>query len=201
MTRKHALTATAFALLLSGPLCAQDTATQGSAAPPMTPEMQAMMEAYQKAGTPGAEHRKLAAMAGDYDLTVKAWHAPDAPPTTDAGSATRKMILGDRVMVEEVSSQMMGQPYSGQGLHGFDNVTGKYWATWSDSMSTGLMVSEGSCDADMACTLAVTGRVSTLMYFTLGQASARRSASEGETGPCGTSWRMIGMPTARSMAR
>jgi hypothetical protein len=152
MIRKHALSATALALLLSGPLAAQDTTMQSSAAPPMTPEMQAMMEAYQKAGTPGAEHRKLAAMAGTYDLTVKAWHAPDTPPTTDTGTATRKMILGDRVMVEEVTSQMMGQPYSGQGLHGFDNVTGKYWATWSDSMSTGLMVSEGSCDADMACT-------------------------------------------------
>ena len=62
------------------------------------------------------------------------------------------MILGNRVLVEEVTSQMMGQPYSGQGLHGFDNVTGKYWSTWSDSMSTGLMVSEGSCDANLACT-------------------------------------------------
>lgn len=157
MVRKHALSLTALslaalALLASGPLAAQDASTQGSAAPAMTAEQQAMMEAYQKAGTPGAEHRKLAAMAGTYDLTVKAWHAPDAPPTTDTGTATRKMILGDRVMVEDVSSQMMGQAYSGQGLHGFDNVTGKYWATWSDSISTGLMVSEGSCDADMACT-------------------------------------------------
>ena len=157
MVRKHALSLTALslaalALLASGPLAAQDASTQGSAAPAMTAEQQAMMEAYQKAGTPGAEHRKLAAMAGTYDLTVKAWHAPDAPPTTDTGTATRKMILGDRVMVEDVSSQMMGQAYNGQGLNGFDNVTGKYWATWSDSMSTGLMVSEGSCDADMACT-------------------------------------------------
>jgi hypothetical protein len=147
MIRKHALSVTALVLLLSGPLAAQE-----AAAPAMKPEQQAMMEAYQKAGTPGAEHKQLAAMAGTYDLTVKAWHAPDAPPTTDAGTATRKMILGDRVMVEDVSSQMMGQPYNGQGLHGFDNVTGKYWATWSDSMSTGLMVSEGSCDASMACT-------------------------------------------------
>lgn len=147
MVRKHALSLTVLALLASGPLAAQE-----ANAPAMTAEQQAMMEAYQKAGTPGTEHRQLAAMAGTYDLVVKAWHAPDAPPTTDTGTATRKMILGDRVMVEDVASQMMGQPYSGQGLHGFDNVTGKYWATWSDSMSTGLMVSEGSCDADMACT-------------------------------------------------
>ena len=147
MIRKHVFSMTALALLCAAPLAAQEAA----APPAMTPEMQAMMEAYQKAGTPGEEHKKLAAMAGTYDLTIKAWHAPNTPPTTDTGIATRKMILGDRVLVEEVTSQMMGQPYSGQGLHGFENVTGKYWATWNDSMSTGLMVSQGTCDASGAC--------------------------------------------------
>ena len=147
MTRKHALSMTVFALLFAGPLAAQE-----ATGPKTTPEMQAMMEAFQKAGTPGAQHQQLASMAGTYDLTVKAWHAPGTEPTTDTGTATRKMILGNRVMVEEVTSQMMGQPYSGQGLHGFDNVTGKYWSTWSDSMSTGLMVSEGTCDAKLTCT-------------------------------------------------
>ncbi|MET0892477.1 MAG: DUF1579 domain-containing protein [Pseudoxanthomonas sp.] len=147
MTRIHAisLSLAASALLLGSPLAAE------TAAPQMTPEMKAMMEAYQKAGTPGAEHKQLASMAGTYDLTVKSWHTPGAEPAIDAGTATRKLILGDRVLVEDVSSQMMGQPYAGQGLHGFDNVTGKYWSTWNDSMSTGLMVSEGSCDAKLSC--------------------------------------------------
>ena len=62
------------------------------------------------------------------------------------------MILGDRVMVEEVKSQMMGQPFTGHGMSGYDNVSDKYWATWIDSMSTGVMTSEGTCDANMACT-------------------------------------------------
>lgn len=139
-------------LALACLLPAASATAQNDKAPPMTPEMKAMMEAFQKAGTPGAEHRQLATLAGTYDLTVKSWHAPDTPPTIDKGTATRRMILGDRVLVEEVSSQMMGQPFTGQGLHGFDNVTGKHWSTWNDSMSTGLMVSEGTCDASMACT-------------------------------------------------
>ncbi|MBD9378520.1 DUF1579 domain-containing protein [Pseudoxanthomonas sp. PXM04] len=139
-------------LALACLLPAASATAQDDKAPPMTPEMKAMMEAFQKAGTPGAEHRQLATLAGTYDLTVKSWHAPDTPPTIDKGTATRSMILGDRVLVEEVSSQMMGQPFTGQGLHGFDNVTGKHWSTWNDSMSTGLMVSEGTCDASMACT-------------------------------------------------
>nr|WP_298124268.1 DUF1579 domain-containing protein [uncultured Pseudoxanthomonas sp.] len=146
MQRTTLLSVAVSTLLLAGPAFAQDTP------PAMTPEMQAMMEAYQKAGTPGMEHGRLASMAGTYDLVVKSWHAPGAPPSTDPGTATRRMILGNRVMLEEVTSQMMGQPFSGQGLHGFDNVTGKYWGTWNDSMSTGLMVSEGTCDAQLTCT-------------------------------------------------
>jgi hypothetical protein len=146
MILKHAISMTALTLLLAGPLAAQEATT-----PQMTPEMKAMMEAMQKAGTPGAEHQKLTSLAGTYDLTIKSWHGPGSEPTTDTGTATRKMILGNRVMVEEVNSQMMGQPFTGQGLHGYDNVTGKHWSTWNDSMSTGLMVSEGTCDAKLAC--------------------------------------------------
>jgi hypothetical protein len=118
--------------------------------PEMTPEQKAEMEAYQKAGTPGPQHEALAKMAGNYDLVVKSWHGPGEPEVSK-GSATRSMALGGRVMVEEVSSTMMGQPFTGHGMHGYDNVTGRHWSTWNDSMSTGVMLSDGSCDADGAC--------------------------------------------------
>lgn len=120
--------------------------------PEMTPEQQAMMEAYQKAGTPGEAHAALAKMAGDYDLAIKSWHEPGGEPTMEKGTAKRSMALGGRVLVEEVSSTMMGQAWSGHGMHGYDNVTGRHWSTWNDSMSTGLMVSDGTCDAAGACT-------------------------------------------------
>jgi hypothetical protein len=116
-------------------------------APAMTPQQQAEMEAYMKAGAPGPQHQALAATAGTYDMKIKAWHAPGQPPAEDTGTATRSMILGGRISVEEVTASMMGSPFSGHGMMGFDNVTGKYWSTWNDSMSTGLFVSEGTCDA------------------------------------------------------
>ena len=128
------------------PVLAQD------APPKMSPEEAAMMQAYQEAGTPGAPHAALAKMAGTYDLSIRSWHAPGAPPTVEAGTATRSMVLGGRVMVEEVQSQMHGQPFTGHGMHGYDNVSGKHWSTWNDSMSTGVMVSEGDCSDDGACT-------------------------------------------------
>lgn len=57
-------------------------------------------------------------------------------------------------MAEELHSKMHGQAFTGHGMQGYDNVSGKYWATWNDSMSTGLMVSEGTCDAQQSCTYA-----------------------------------------------
>ena len=119
--------------------------------PEMTPEQKAEMEAYQKAGTPGPQHEALAKQAGSYDMVVKSWHGP-GEPTVEKGSATRTLALGGRVLVEEVSSTMHGQPFTGHGMFGFDNVTEKYWSTWNDSMSTGIMTSEGTCDAAGACT-------------------------------------------------
>lgn len=123
-----------------------------AAAPEMTPEQKAMMEAYQKAGTPGAAHAQLAKMEGTYDMTVTSWEAPGQPPTVEKGTSTRKMMLDGRVMAESAESTMHGQPFTGHGMQGYDNVSGKYWGTWNDSMSTGVMVSEGDCDANGACT-------------------------------------------------
>src|SRR3546814_8456449 len=40
----------------------------------------------------------------------------------------------------------MGQPFNGIGFMGYDNVRGKYVASWVDDMSTGLMTSEGDYD-------------------------------------------------------
>jgi hypothetical protein len=148
MIRKmgRGLWSTAAALVLS-PALAEQEAGQ----PQLTPEQQAEMETYTKAGTPGAEHQALAATAGSYDIKLRSWMEPGAPPMEETGTATRAMALDGRVRVEQVSSTMMGAPFTGQGMLGYDNVTGKYWSTWNDSMSTGLMVSEGTCDASHAC--------------------------------------------------
>ena len=121
------------------------TAAQGQ--PQMTPEARAEMEAYQKAGTPGPQHQALAATAGDYDIRMKNWHDAAGAPMEETGTVRRTMTLDGRVLVEELNGTMMGQPYAGRGMMGYDNVTGKYWSTWTDNMSTGIVLTEGTCDA------------------------------------------------------
>lgn len=147
MRRTSRLSLVSLSLALALPAAAQEAAP---AAP--SPEEQAMMEAYQKAATPGPQHARMAEAVGTFDMVVKSWQSPDAPPTTDTGVSTRRMVLGGRVMVEEAKATMMGQPFDGLGLHGFDNVSGRWWATWNDSVGTGLMVAEGDCDDQSACT-------------------------------------------------
>ena len=119
--------------------------------PQMTPEQMAEMEAYMKAGTPGAPHEALASTTGSYDLEIKSWHEPGGPAMEETGTATRTMGLDGRVLMEDITASMMGMPFTGHGMMGYDNVSGKYWSTWTDSMSTGVMVSEGTCDAEDAC--------------------------------------------------
>jgi hypothetical protein len=115
------------------------------AAPPM--DEKAAMDAMVKASTPGEPHKKLAMMAGTFDTKVKMWMQPGAPPQESSGTSENKMILGGRYLEQHFSGTMMGQPFAGQGMTAYDNVTKKYMGTWADTMTTGLMISNGSAGA------------------------------------------------------
>lgn len=112
----------------------------------MTPEMAAQMAAWQKAMTPGPQHEALAAMAGEWDLEVTMWMEPGAEPVKTKATASRTMGFGGRVLEEEVSGEFMGSPFLGRSVTGYDNASGKWWSTWIDNQSTGLMVGEGDWD-------------------------------------------------------
>ena len=136
--------------LFGGPLAAAQA--EQPAMPEMTPEQKAEMEMYMKAAAPGPQHQWMASTAGNYDLKVKSWHEPGGPASEETATAVRTMTMDGRVLVEDVKGTMMGMTFMGHGMRGYDNVTGKYWGTWVDSMGTGVMVSEGSCDDQGTCT-------------------------------------------------
>lgn len=114
----------------------------------MSAEQKAAMEAWQESMTPGAPHQTLGKMAGDYKMTLKWWEQPGAEPQTSTGTAAREMTLGGRVLEEEVWATMMGQPFEGLARTGYDNVTDRYWTTWTDNMSTSLTVMYGAIEED-----------------------------------------------------
>lgn len=141
MTRTIRCAVVAMVLLAAGATFAQEAGTPSA-------DQQAMMEAYQRAATPGAQHASLAKMAGDFTLTVKSYMEPGAEPEVSSGTASRRMILGGRYLEETVHAMMMGEHFEGRGLTGYDNVTRSWWGSWIDTMSTGLMINSGAWDEE-----------------------------------------------------
>ena len=138
-------------LCLSVAAFAAPAFAQDAEMPQMTPEQQAEMEAYTKAGAPGPQHGWLAGQVGTYDVAITSWMDPGGPPVESKGVATRTMHMDGRILHEEFEGDMMGMPFTGLSRVGYDNVSRRYWSTWTDSMSTGISVSEGDCDEQHTC--------------------------------------------------
>lgn len=142
-----------FATLLAGSAFAGAGAKKENAPPKAAaeakgkPDMQAMMQQLAKYSEPTEQHKKLKALVGTWDVTTKNWMGPNEKALESKGTAERKMILGDRFVSEEYKGTMMGKPFAGQGLTGYDNAKQKLVGTWVDSVSTQVMHSEGSFDA------------------------------------------------------
>jgi hypothetical protein len=108
---------------------------------------QAMQELMMKAATPGPQHERLKKLEGEWNLTVKFQVDPSQPWQEAPSTATVKSLMDGRYVQEETSGEMMGMPFFGLGITGYDNVLQKYVATWMDNMGTGIMKSEGVADA------------------------------------------------------
>lgn len=109
---------------------------------------QAMMALWQKLAQPGEPHKLFAGLAGSWTTTTKEWMESGKPPTESTGTAEMKMLLDGRFLYQEYHAQMMGQPFSGIGIDGYDNVTKKYVTAWIDTMGTGIFMMEGTASAD-----------------------------------------------------
>lgn len=108
------------------------------------PQQDAMMKAWMEYATPGAPHKALQNLAGNWDATVKSWMAPGAPPEESKATSTFTSVMDGRYVEEHVEGSFNGMPFHGQGLYGYDNLQKKYVSTWVDNMGTGMMSGEGS---------------------------------------------------------
>jgi hypothetical protein len=158
---KHITLVTAMAVSLFGLSSCTDTTTGGDTATkdtaatvaatspePATAPMDsaAKMKAWMDYMTPGDPHKMLAASAGKWKTETTMWMEPGAPPMNSTGEATNSMILGGRYQRSVHKSSMMGQPFEGEALTGYDNAKKLYVSTWVDNMGTGIMQMEGTWD-------------------------------------------------------
>jgi hypothetical protein len=134
-------------IVLVAALFMATTAYAADSPPAMSAEQQAMMEKMAKAATPGPQHEMLKKLAGDWNAKVRFQMDPSQPWQESASTSTTTMLMDGRYCQEMVSGQMMGQPFNGCGITGYDNVIGKYVGTWIDNMGTGIETMQGTADA------------------------------------------------------
>jgi len=111
-------------------------------------DQDAMMKAWQESMTPGPEHKMLSNMVGEWDGEISMWMDPSQPPQTTKGSVKYEAIFGGRYIVGDFSGNMMGMPFSGMDITGYDNVKKVFFSSWIDNMGTGIMYVEGTYDKD-----------------------------------------------------
>jgi hypothetical protein len=109
-------------------------------------KMAEMMKKVEAAGAPGEPHKTLEPLIGEWTAEVKSWMAPGAPPVETKGTAKSEWAMNGRFVREEFHGEMMGKPFNGMSLTGYDNLKKRYNSLWVDDMSTAIFTSEGSSE-------------------------------------------------------
>jgi len=96
---------------------------------------------------PGPEHELFKMDAGTWDATVEMM-TPGAPPMTSKGVEVNMVGCGGLCLIADFKGELMpGVPFQGHGISVWDPHKKTYVSSWTDSMSTGLLVGEGTWDA------------------------------------------------------
>lgn len=117
-----------------------------AAAPEMTPEQKAMTDAWQRMSEVRAEHKQLAYFAGNWTAKVSMWEASGQPPSTSDAKSTASLLYDGRYVETMHEGDFQGQPFTGRAITGYDNLKGRFFSTWMDSMSTGFWLAYGTYD-------------------------------------------------------
>ena len=106
-------------------------------------EKQDMQKKMEAAGTPGPAHKALQAFVGDWKAEVKCWCEPGGAPKVSQGTSQAKWILNGHFVEEEFKGEMMGKPFIGRSLMGYDNTKQTFNSVWVSDTQTGMCTSEG----------------------------------------------------------
>lgn len=115
-------------------------------APKAQPSEEEMMKAWMAAALPNENHKRLEPFVGAWDVDVTAQMDPSKPAEKTKGETIQRWVLGGRFLLQEHTGTMMGMPFQGMGLWGYDNVDKQYVGVWADSAATGYMTSTGQYD-------------------------------------------------------
>jgi hypothetical protein len=94
---------------------------------------------------PGREQDLFKQDVGVWDATIEMTMEAGGKPNVTKGTETNT-LLGGRWLISDFKGEMMGMPFQGHSVMGYDPAKKKYTGTWVDSMSTTSSVLEGTYD-------------------------------------------------------
>ena len=106
-------------------------------------EKQDMQKKMEAAGTPGPAHKALDAFVGNWKTEVKCWCGAGGEPNVSQGTAKAAWILKGHFVEEEFHGEMMGKPFIGRSLMGYDNIKQTFNTVWVSDTQTSIITSEG----------------------------------------------------------
>ena len=115
---------------------------------PSEADMAKMMADYEKLMTPGAEHQLLGKFSGEWNIESKWYPGKGAPAMESKATNSTKWILNGRFLQSDFRGDMMGKPFQGIGIEGFDTFKKKYTMIWLDETSTAIYTAEGTASPD-----------------------------------------------------
>ena len=127
-------------------LCLAPLATACASTQSAEPDPELMMARMTEFRTPGAGHARLAARVGQWNMKVRMFSAPGAPPEEMPGTSTVEWVMDGRYLRDTTTGEFGGEPFHGLGFTGYDNLKKVYVSTWIDNFGTGILVSEARYD-------------------------------------------------------
>lgn len=110
------------------------------------PDSATFTKKWMEYSTPGDMHKLLEKFNGTWTSDVQTWMDASAPPSTSKATNVQTSSFGGRYFNTKFSSSMMGQPFEGASVTGYDNAKKKFVSVWYDNMGTGLVHMEGDYD-------------------------------------------------------
>jgi hypothetical protein len=140
--------ARAFVLLMAAAsLLAAASAVAQSDKPAQSPD-QAAMDQMMAMMQPGPEHQQLAKLVGKWSAVNKMWMDPAGPPMESAGVVEYVSVMDGRYLHGVYRGTVMGMPFEGMSVDGYDRYKKQYFSLWFDNMGTGFIDLRGTCSAD-----------------------------------------------------
>lgn len=106
-------------------------------------------EAYQAANATNEHHDFLKKFVGNWNVQMTFWTAPGKPPVTSQAASKGEVRFGGRFLFILFTGEMMGKPYEGQEIIGYDNQEKMFNVFYMDNTSTHVYVAKAVQEGDV----------------------------------------------------